>query len=32
MVPVVYLIGYPVIYFIIKFIFTKENGIKRLEM
>ena len=32
MVPVVYPVGYPVIYFIIKIIFAKESEIKRLEM
>ena len=32
MVPVVYLVGYPVIYFIIKTIFAKEYGVKYLEM
>ena len=31
MVPVVYLVGYPVIYPIIKTIFAKESGVKRLE-
>ena len=31
MVPVVYPVGYAVIRFIIKIIFTKESGIKRLE-
>ena len=31
MVPVVYPVGYPVIYFIIKTIFTKESEIKRLD-
>ena len=31
MVSVVYHIGYPVIYFIIRIIFAKESGIKRLE-
>ena len=31
MVPVVYSIGYPVIYFIIRTIFVKESRIKRLE-
>ena len=28
----IYLINYPVIYFIIKTIFTKECGIKRLKI
>ena len=32
MVLVVYPIGYPVIYFIIRIIFTKESGVKRLEI
>ena len=31
MVPVVYFIGYPVIYFIIKAIFAKESGVERLK-
>ena len=31
MVPIVYPVGYPVIHFIIKTIFTKESGVKRLE-
>ena len=31
MVPVVHPVSYPVIYFIIKTIFAKESGIKRLE-
>ena len=31
MVPVVYSIGYFVIYFIIRTIFAKESGIERLE-
>ena len=31
MVPVVYPVGYPVIHFIIKTIFAKESGVKRLE-
>ena len=31
MVLMVYSVGYPVIYFILKIIFAKENGIKRLE-
>ena len=31
MVPVVYPVNYLVIYFIIKIIFTKESGVKRLE-
>ena len=32
MVPVVYPKNYPVIYHIIKIIFAKESGIKRLEV
>ena len=32
MIPVVYPISYSVIYFIIRIIFTKESGVKRLEM
>ena len=32
MVPVVYPVNYPVIYFIIRTIFAKESGVKRLEM
>ena len=32
MVLMVYSIGYPIIYFIIRTIFTKESGVKRLEM
>ena len=32
MVFIVYFIDYPVIYFIIKMIFDKECGIKRIEM
>ena len=32
MVPVVYLVCYLIIYFIIKTIFAKENGVKRLEI
>ena len=31
MVPVVHPVGYPVIYLIIKTIFAKESGVKRLE-
>ena len=31
MVPVVYSVSYPVIYLIIKTIFTKESGVERLE-
>ena len=32
MIPMVYLVNYPVIYFIIKIIFIKEYEIKRLEI
>ena len=32
MVPVIYPVGYFVIYLIIKMIFAKESGIKRLEI
>ena len=31
MIPVVHPAGYPVIYLIIKTIFAKESGVKRLE-
>ena len=31
MVPVIYPVGYPVIRLIIRMIFAKESGVKRLE-